>query len=129
MKLKSYILVLLSIFSVGCADSFTQNYFEEQTINESFFTELVSDFSASIERYTEDKIYIKPDSIKSTHLGMVLDQGNKVLHLPVVFSDRCGAFVPMNENERPVSITYCLGCGWVKFEGDPCRNPKCRLKK
>jgi len=127
MKSKSLILILLSFFSLSYATNFTQNYFEDQMFDEGFFKEFVSEFRSSIESCTENKIYIKPNSLKSTHLGMVLEQEGVVLHLPILHSDYNGSYIPLRSQAKPMDLIYCL-CGWVKFEGDPCRNPDCPYK-
>lgn len=127
MKLKSLILIFLSAFSLVHAGDFMQNDFEDQNLNENFFIELVSKFHDSIKSCAENKIYIKPGAIKSTHQGMILGQEDQILNLPILHSDHHGAYVFINDDVKPIDIIYCL-CGWVKFEGDPCRNPDCPYK-
>lgn len=129
MKFKSLILVFVSFLSISYANDFSQNFSDNKAINEDFVCELLSEFSTSIDRCVEGKIYIKPENIKSTSSGLFLNNNEKTLHMPVLFSDFYGPYIRMEEHVRPYSITYCIGCGWVKFSGDPCRNPNCKLKK
>jgi hypothetical protein len=127
MKSKFFILFLLGVLNLSFASNSTQNLFEDQMLDQGFFEEFLSEFSSSIERFTENRIYIKPSCIKSTHLGMVFEQDGIVFHLPMVLSDHSGAYIPLNSQAKPMDITFCP-CGWIKFEGDPCKNPNCPYK-
>jgi hypothetical protein len=129
MKTKSFLLIFLSILSIGYANNFSQNLLNEKTCDVSVVRELLSDFHFSIDRCTEDKIYIHSEHIKSTNLGIVLSENGKTLQLPIVFSDHYGAYIYMDENIQPVSIVVCLGCGKYRFSGDRCRTPGCPLNK
>ena len=127
MRILILALIFLSSLSISHADPFSQIFFEDHESEENFINELISDFSLCIDRCSEDRIYLHSGNIESTSEGLVLKQGNKTLFLPIICSDRSGSYLPLSESAQTLSTTYCLGCGFIKFSGDSCRNKECPL--
>lgn len=123
MKLALFILSFLTSFNICYGSTFSQNLIEE---NDQVINKVLSDFPNSIDRFFEDKIYLKFTSLELSNEGVLLKEGNRVLLLPVVFSDVSGSFLSLSDAQN-LSIVRCIGCGRPRFSGDYCQNPDCPL--
>jgi len=123
MKALFFFLTLLTSFNICYGSLFSQNFMEE---NDQTVGELLSNFPKSIDGFNDEKIYLKPASLELYQKGILVKEDNKILLLPVVFSDISGSYLPLSDLQK-LSIIRCIGCGWPRFSDDYCKNPDCPL--
>lgn len=127
MKNLFFILAFLTSMNICYGSPFSQNLLEENESGEQFANEMLTNFSLSVDRCSHDRIYLNANMINVSSQGFFLKNGDTELYLPIVCSDRSGLYIPLENSPQTVSLVYCIGCGWPRFSGDSCKNPKCDL--
>ena len=124
----------LSILNITNANIFSQNLFDqdlnaEEVSIHQLVEEITSNFPACIKSISDEKIYLNSNAIRLTEKGVFLADGTMRIPLSNLLSDQRGPYVSMSSDLAPMSLVRCIGCGWVRFSGDSCRNPNCPLNK
>jgi hypothetical protein len=90
--------------------------------------------SNCVKKIEEGKIYLNESQILPTSEGLflVLSEEVECVHLPQLFSDSSGCFIPspeMGYSDIARSKMICPRCGWSGYFMGHCKNEDCELNR
>lgn len=113
------VIVLTSFIQVGFAKSGIDTFLEHIILNETY----------CVDRYEEDRVYLKSENLTTTDEGIFLDlNGFEAIQIPSLQSDHSGCSVIMPLNDKIIEVlNKCPQCGRRYFVR--CKNPDCPSNK